>query len=107
MAMRVLSLCVLIACAGPRAPQISPPPVIATDRGAVSGHDHDGVRAFLGIPYATAPRWQPPGPVAPWPTPRDATQPGPACPQPKRTGTSEDCLTLNVWAPGGAHLPVL
>ena len=73
--------------------------------------------AFLGIPYAGAPvgplRWRPPAPAPVWLTPRDATRPGPACPQPQEgflRVTSEDCLTLNLWAPPSpqqAKLPVI
>ncbi len=69
----------------------------------------DGV-AFEGIPYATAPRFAPPGPAAGWAGVRDATRPGPAAPQPRRAaavfthgelpGTDEQCLSLNVFTPG-------
>lgn len=78
--------------------------------------DANGVLAFKGIPYAAPPigelRWQPPHAVAAWSGPRDASQFGPSCassgnpPGPH----SEDCLTLNVWAPTtfpGQRLPVL
>jgi len=103
----VRSLLVLLAaCAGPVAPHSSPLEV-KTDRGVVVGRAQDGVREFLGIPYATAPRWRPPGEVAAWTAPRDATHVGPACPQPHRRDTAEECLNLNVWAPPGDHLPVL
>src|SRR5262249_49855431 len=78
-----------------------------TDRGTVVGRARDGVREFLGIPYATAPRWRPPGPIAAWATPRDATHRGPACPQPKQRDTAEECLNLNVWVPAGDKLPAL
>ncbi len=83
----------------------------------VFGANRAGGREFLGIPFAAPPvgalRWQAPAPVTPWSTPRAATHRGAACPQPD-TGfprnTSEDCLTLNVWVPGGRSstpLPVL
>jgi len=103
--MRVLLL-VFVACAAPVAPRISSLEV-ATDRGGVVGRARDGVREFLGIPYATAPRWRPPGPIAAWATPRDATHRGRACPQPKHSDTAEECLNLNVWVPAGDKLPVL
>lgn len=68
------------------------------------------VRVTRGIPYAVPPvgplRWRPPEPVAPWDGHRDGTHFG--CDPVQRDepgrdtrapGTSEDCLTLNVWAP--------
>lgn len=82
-------------------------------QGVLAGTAADGVLSFKGIPYA-APvvgenRWRPPQPAAPWEGNRAAAAFGPACPQPqrrdRRTGigrTSEDCLSLNVWAPAGA-----
>ena len=72
---------------------------------------------FKGIPYAVPPvgglRWQPPVPAAAWKGTRDATEFGAACIQPTSKAstiyspaeplpTSEDCLTLNVWAPADA-----
>lgn len=67
------------------------------------------VRGFLGIPYAAPPtgdlRWRPPTAPIPWTDARAATQLGAACPQGPDLVTgapvsySEDCLTLNVWAP--------
>ena len=85
--------------------------------GPIRGQAADGLRRFLGIPYAAPPvgtlRWQPPQSVAAWAAPRDCTHFGPACPQPRQRpdGTSsEDCLTLNVWTPAtrpGEKLPVM
>ena len=76
-----------------------------------------GVRHYLGIPYAAPPlgalRWRAPQPVLPWAGTRDATRFGDDAPQEsaralRGAGMSEDCLTLNVWAPEGARaLPVL
>ena len=87
-----------------------------TRSGPVSGTTRDGVAAFKGIPYAAPPvgalRWQPPQPHPNWQAPRDATQFGPICPQQPTTWMdsmpqSEDCLTLNIWAPEhGRDLPV-
>lgn len=87
------------------------------------------VAQYLGIPFAEPPvgplRWLPARPKAPVPA-IDATAFGPACaqyvtslPQVYNTDvpgflvdgpTSEDCLTLNIWAPNGWRLrplPVL
>jgi len=80
------------------------------------------VVAYKGIPYAKPPsgdlRWRPPVPATAWDGVRDAREFGHACLQPPQQPTglysggmasmSEDCLTLNVWAPTGAHkLPVM
>jgi para-nitrobenzyl esterase len=69
----------------------------------------DGVVAFLGLPFAEPPvgnlRFRPPIAVDTWDGPVDASEFGPACPQPVDPSQtlyqnqSEDCLTLNVWTP--------
>ncbi|WP_158615545.1 carboxylesterase family protein [Acidipila sp. EB88] len=84
-------------------------------------------RAFLGIPYAAPPvgplRWKPPVAAATWTAVRPATAFGPRCMQPtlyddmffRDPGQSEDCLSLNIWAPPtsasagkpGKKLPVM
>ncbi len=104
--------------------------IAGTGDGKVHGKlIHDGqVLAFLGIPYAAPPvgglRWKAPQPPIPWNSELDATKYGPHCAQnhiyddmnfqdsasPSDPG-SEDCLTLNVYAPShkgqSAHLPVM
>jgi para-nitrobenzyl esterase len=85
------------------------PTLITTDKGPVQGMVEGTTRAFLGIPFAAPPtgalRWKPPQPRAAWTAPRNATQVGVYCPQLSELGsspmdgTSEDCLTLNVWTP--------
>jgi len=89
------------------------PPVINAPAGKVSGQAAGELQVFKGIPYALPPtgarRWKPPLPMPKWKGTREANQYGPACVQPKaRSGSiyawdigalSEDCLTLNVWAP--------
>ncbi len=96
-------------------------PVVTTIAGSVRGVDLGEVTAYLGIPYAAPPvgerRWTAPAPVDPWSGVREALAFGPAPPQPERpiglwshgpTGvTDEDCLSLNVWTPGGSGKPVL
>lgn len=91
--------------------------VVDAPAGSVRGIEAEGLRVFKGIPYALPPvgpaRWRPPSPVPRWQGTRDATAFGPRCPQPDYaagsiycTGpmpTSEDCLSLNVWAPAGAQ----
>jgi para-nitrobenzyl esterase len=96
------------------------PTVVMTDAGAVQGTiASDGLRTFLGIPYAAPPtpqnnlRWRPPQPVAPWSGVLPATTFGNVCaqpttffqpnPPPGRTYLGdEDCLYLNVYSPAGA-----
>jgi para-nitrobenzyl esterase len=96
--------------------------IVRTASGAVSGTGTD-VRVYRGIPYAAPPvgplRWRPPEAAVPWTGVHDGSRFGPDPMQIVETnplrrslapGTSEDCLSLNVWAPaepptGGA--PVL
>lgn len=103
-------------------------------RGSTSA---DSLVLFRGVPYAAAPvgtlRWRAPERRRIQRAVRAATEFGPACPQSPGLGTfyrniavafgrgdsvritaprtSEDCLTLNVWAPVGAErrapLPVM
>ena len=116
----VLWMAAMVAHAGPGAG-----PVVKTDRGAIAGKlsDDGQVRAFLGIPYAAPPlgplRWRPPQLAARWHDVRNTQSYGSHCVQVNRfadmqfhdAGESEDCLTLNVWAPQaaaeGAKLPVM
>lgn len=87
-----------------------------THDGDLRGVEGDGVRAFLGVPFARPPvgalRWRAPQPVEPWRGERDATRIGPDCTQAigKRAILggggglavgSEDCLYLNIYAPAG------
>lgn len=78
------------------------------------------VDAYLGIPYAEDTggdnRWNPPVPQAMLQETFQATHFGPICPQTVEAGEpvlpqSEDCLSVNVWAPSGttptANLPVM
>jgi para-nitrobenzyl esterase len=89
------------------------PTFVMTDKGPVQGTVSGSSRLFFAIPFAAPPvgdlRWKPPAPHAPWTMPVAATAPGPACGQLDAltamsfdTSSSEDCLTLNVWAPKAA-----
>ncbi len=90
------------------------PVVVGTQAGSVEGSVEGGVARFFGLPFAAPPvgpegRWRAPAPVAPWGSgaPRPAHAFGFDCPQPpgatsRAPGQSEDCLTLNVWAPADA-----
>ncbi|MEG3147111.1 carboxylesterase family protein [Sphingomonas sp. RT2P30] len=102
---------------------ISSDPVVTTS-GAVAGtRIGDGVRAYLGIPYAAPPvgalRWAAPRPVT-WQGVRNTDRTGPECIQVLRPhginhyfgeeATSEDCLFMNIWtreAKAAAKLPVV
>ncbi|XP_043476477.1 esterase FE4-like [Leptopilina heterotoma] len=59
------------------------------------------IYSFRGVRYAEPPvgqrRFQPAEPVKAWTEVFDASQEGPACPQPGDTTISEDCLRLNVY----------
>jgi para-nitrobenzyl esterase len=91
--------------------------VIRLDSGPITGKFENGIRTYLGIPYAAPPvgnlRWQPPQKAAPWSKLRKCVKFGPACPQPQQSKNgkySEDCLYLNVWSPAKKNdekLPVM
>ena len=102
-----------------------PDPAIAGDdatlvpvaQGRIEGVRQGELTVFKGIPYAAAPvgalRWRPPQPAPAWDGVRDASDFGPSCVQPDvppasvyydpPQATSEDCLSLNVWAPADAE----
>lgn len=101
-----------------------PRPQVQTRTGIVQGVTEAATRvdAYKGIPYAKPPignlRWRAPVPAPAWKGVRDARSFGHSCLQPPYPPTSvyfgdiaspsEDCLTLNVWAPSGARkLPVM
>ncbi|MEU3632713.1 carboxylesterase/lipase family protein [Streptomyces fradiae] len=85
--------------------------VVRTETGPVRGVRSGEHTLFLGIPYAAPPkgayRWTPPRPAARWSGVRDATKPGPLCPQVPSSyapiaSEEEDCLVLNVTTPPGS-----
>ena len=61
------------------------PVTATTEAGALRGVEGNGVRAFLGVPYAAPPvgdrRWRAPGAVEAWTGTRDATRIGADCTQ--------------------------
>lgn len=99
----------------PAAAQLARPAAQVT-QGQLAGIWQDQIRVFRGIPYASPPigeqRWRPPAPPGRWRGVRDAAAFGPSCFQPlypresvyfEQPGAmSEDCLTLNIWAPRDA-----
>ncbi|MBI5259716.1 MAG: carboxylesterase family protein [Burkholderiales bacterium] len=91
-------------------------PVVQIDPGRLQGQRCSGpqgaaLHRYLGVPYAAPPvgelRWRPPQPALPWHGVRVADRYGDNAPQhvepfdaaPPRGTCSEDCLSLNVWAP--------
>ncbi|MGW5861604.1 carboxylesterase/lipase family protein [Streptomyces sp. NPDC055239] len=94
--------------------------------GRIRGRVNDGCAVFRSVPYAQPPRgslrFAPPRPASSWEGVRDATAPGPGCPQPSVPAdplgdyhgpatTGDDCLTLDVWTPDPSRsttgLPVM
>ena len=95
---------------------------VKTQYGVLEGFEEDGVKKFLGVPFAQAPvgelRWKAPQPVQAWEGVRSAKQFGDDPMQPnifgdmsfRGPGRSEDCLYLNIWTTAATTadaLPVL
>ena len=87
---------------------------VRIESGSITGKNAGEVREWLGIPYAAPPvgdlRWRPPEPPRRWEGVRAMDHVGAACIQAALGGIgavnlpqSEDCLTLNVWAPKNAR----
>jgi para-nitrobenzyl esterase len=88
-------------------------PVVTVERGALAGYREDGLHIFKGIPYAKPPvgdrRWTAPEPLDSWQGVQEVRTFGASCVQPpmppqsiyadEPEHMSEDCLTLNIWAP--------
>lgn len=84
---------------------------VSTSGGAVRGTAANGVRRWMGVPYAHVERFAAPGPVEPCSGVREAVRPGAQCPQmygnnAKRAfltppDFAEDCLSLNIYVPEG------
>ena len=110
----ILALATLTAAVGVNAAE---PIRVHVQGGVLVGSVDAGVDAFKGVPYAAPPvgplRWSLPRPFPKWSGERVADDFGPSCLQrgvPRNTPTesratqlSEDCLTLNIWAPQAAH----
>ena len=88
--------------------------------GTMIGRMEGNVAVFRGIPYAQPPigpfRWRAPQALPRFSRPRQATSFGSICMQAPPKGDtgvgteppSEDCLTLNIWAPTSRrNLPVM
>jgi para-nitrobenzyl esterase len=114
---RVPAIAAALACLSFPLAALAEPPKAMIETGRLAGTSDGTIDIFKGIPYAAPPigplRWEPPAAPAAWRGVRDASAFGPVCPQPQRpdgtaalggaTTQSEDCLSLNVWAPQGAH----
>jgi len=116
---RSLVLCIAsVMCIGISCPcDAEPAATVDAPAGQLQGQIDDALHVFKGVPYASPPtglaRWKPPQPMSRWSGVRPATNFGPACvqPQPTHAGIytgnpmpmSEDCLTLNIWAPADAR----
>jgi len=115
-ALVAIALCTVASC-GSQVTRKDDPLLVRTEAGAVSGKDTDGVRQWLGIPYAAPPvgdlRWRAPEPPAEWSGVRSAEALGAACLQGGldrlTPGSAEDCLYLNVQRPAteSDDLPVM
>ncbi|NWG45984.1 MAG: carboxylesterase family protein [Alphaproteobacteria bacterium] len=102
----LLALCCLFGGAAAAAD-----PVAEVSTGRLAGQSEDGLSVFRGIPYAAPPtgerRWRDPEPAPAWEGTRDARSFGKTCIQAPDVdegpgSSSEDCLTLNIWAPQDA-----
>lgn len=91
-------------------------PVVNAPAGKLQGEAEGALNVFKGIPFAQPPvadlRWKAPVPMPRWSGVKKVTAYGPECIQPVSTLSSvysgpprpmsEDCLTLNIWAPAHA-----
>jgi para-nitrobenzyl esterase len=112
----MISRLMLVASLAAAAPAMAQP-VVDAPSGSVQGKAEGDIRVFKGIPYAQPPvkalRWRPPVALPRWNGVKTTTEFGPACIQPTvktpnlyspdvPLPSSEDCLTLNIWAPANA-----
>ena len=117
--LHILLACMLLAgCVSVRPPvRLDLSPEVAIAGGSLRGQSDGVIATYKGIPYAEPPigarRWKAPVPRSPWKGTRAATAFGPACVQPDLPVASiyndppieqsEDCLSLNIWAPEHAE----
>lgn len=104
-------------------PSLAAPPQVKTEAGLVSGKLEGDLQVYRGLPFAQAPvgalRWQPAQPATPWTGVLKANDFGPGCLQKTQMtaaeramsgaapdSVSEDCLTLNIWAPAKTDRPL-
>lgn len=113
----IVSLFVAASFGSSPVPATQSAPLVVAPAGTLRGSAVGDVHVFKGIPYALPPtgplRWKPPVPAPAWKDTREATEFGSVCVQPKpQPGSiyawdprpmSEDCLSLNIWAPASAR----
>ena len=105
--MATMAVCCLTACNQKNAEEVTLQ--VKTQYGVLEGFEEDGVKKFLGVPFAQAPvgelRWKAPQPVQAWDGIREAKLFGDDPMQLnvfgdmnfRGSGRSEDCLYLNIW----------
>ena len=118
--MALAALCCLGACTQKKGEDLTLQ--VKTQYGVLVGFEEDGVKKFLGVPFAQPPvgdlRWKAPKPVLPWEGIREAKAFGNdpmqldifGDMQFRGPGRSEDCLYLNIWTTAKSAsdaLPVL
>ena len=103
----IASLAILSACTQKKGEAVTLQ--VKTQYGILEGFEEDGVKKFLGVPFAQAPvgdlRWKAPQPLQAWEGIREAKQFGNdpmqlnvfGDMQFRGAGRSEDCLYLNIW----------
>ena len=103
----IASVAVLASCTQSKGTEVALE--VKTQYGVLQGFEEDGVKKFLGVPFAQPPvgelRWKAPQPVQAWEGVRQAKQFGDDPMQPnifgdmsfRGPGRSEDCLYLNIW----------
>lgn len=80
---------------------------VPTEHGPVIGAERKGVRAFKGVPFATARRFAKATPPLAWTEPRQCMDYGAYAPQPGHLDQAEEsCLSLNIWTPAVAERPL-
>ena len=120
MMLAIASLATLTACNQKKGEEVTLQ--VKTQYGILEGFEEDGVKKFLGVPFAQTPvgelRWKAPQPLQSWEGIREAKAFGNdpmqldifGDMQFRGAGRSEDCLYLNIWTTATSTadaLPVL
>lgn len=81
---------------------------VQTTSGPVVGTTQAGMRAFKGVPFATAPRFAKAMPPKAWTEPLRCTGYGAYAPQPGHLDHADEaaCLSLNIWTRAEADRPL-